>query len=91
VSRAVQALAASAYEDRARFTEDLEAFRTRRRDAYLGTLFRNEVFTPAQIEALPAFEPRPARPRVGQVLVDLVWLSVLSALLLLAGWRRFRL
>jgi ABC-2 type transport system permease protein len=90
VSRALQSLAGSAYEDRARFVAELASYRARRRDAYLGTLFRNEVVTPAEVEALPSFVARPAAPDVARVLADAAWLTVASALLLLAGWRRFR-
>jgi ABC-2 type transport system permease protein len=90
VSRALQSLAGSAYEDRARFVADLEAFRARRRDAYLVRLFRNEVVTPAEVEALPAFEARPARLDAIRLLADSAWLALASAVLFVTGWRRFR-
>jgi hypothetical protein len=86
----VQRLAGSAYEDRARFVADVEAYRARRREAYLGTLFRNEVVTPAEVEALPAFSARPPRLDLARVFADAAWLAIVSTVLLLAGWRRFR-
>jgi ABC-2 type transport system permease protein len=90
VSRGLQSLAGSGYDDRARLVTDLEAFRARHRDAYLVRLFRNEVVTPAEIETLPAFEVRAARPDAVRVLADSAWLAVASAILFVAGWRRFR-
>lgn len=90
VSRALRSLAGAAYEDRARFVADLEDFRARRREAYLGKLFRNEVVTPADVEALPSFTARPAVPDVARALADAAWLAGVSGLLMLLGWRAFR-